>query len=105
MQCEAFTGRRQPSVRMVHFLKGVKTLCVEVYDVKSDLQPVFFLYLAQVADVKLSRIGRVPTSCPVIGTKAQSAIGLVSSQIEQNRIVTHVEMAVIVDPVGADREG
>jgi hypothetical protein len=99
MQRHVLGGGRHPALGGVkQLLEEMQPLGVVVEELKGHPHRVARMQLAQVAHVHLGGEAGLPACLHIIGAAAQKLERLVHRPIEQNVVVGHVEMAVIVDP-------
>ena len=103
MQADLLVGGRKPAfVRMVDFLVEMAALRVMVDQLETNLYRHSCRQFTDVADVGLGReIGGVPLF-QIAFAEPQFFEDLVAGLVEQDHIIGHVEMAVVIDPVVLD---
>ena len=87
---------------MKELLEIVHALGVEVEQLERDADRVLSIELAQVAHVHLGGEAGVAPVLHIVGAAANELERLVNGAIEQDVVIGHVEMAVVVDPRGLD---
>ena len=102
VQRKAFHGRRQPAIGMVDLLVGVHPLLVMVEQLERDGHLVAKVQFPDIAEVDLGGVdGELALAC-VGRAKPHRFERLVAAAIEQDIVVGHVHVAVVVDPVLLD---
>src|SRR5262249_52316479 len=87
---------------MEQLLEVVHALGVEIEELERHAYRIAGIELAQVAHVHLSREAGMPPRLDVVDAAADELEGLVDRAVEQHVVVGHVEVTVVVDPVGLD---
>src|SRR5262249_6439482 len=87
---------------MKQLLEIVHSLGVKVEQLKGDADRVARVELAQVAHVHLGGEAGMAPVLHIVGAAANELERLVDRTVEQDVVVGHVEVAVVVDPCGLD---
>ncbi len=88
--------------RMAQLFERVDALVVGLKEINRHLYRIAEMDLAQIAHMSLSRKGRAVALLHVVGTDPEFEPHLVDAAVEQHVVVSHVEMAIVVDPLRLD---
>lgn len=102
MEREGFACGGEPTVGVEQFLVGVKAFFVVGDQLCGDVGFIALVQFAHITDVKFGSIGRVVVGFDIVWPKADVFIDFIDGCVEKDGIISHVEVAVIVDPFGKD---
>lgn len=102
VQGHDLAGGRKPTVFVVQFLEDVETLGVVIYQVKGRINFLAGMQFPYVCDMGFGGIcGQLPRF-DILQIDAQFGQTLVYSAVKQDIVIGHVEVAIVIGPLGFD---
>jgi hypothetical protein len=106
MDDHVFRDGSQPALFGVeHLLHIVNALGVVVEELDGDLHGVAGMEFAQIGQMRFECEERRVGGLHIVGTQSDQIESLIAGTIEEDIVIGHVEMAIIVDPLIFDLLG
>ena len=103
MERQKFAGRGEIAFRrMIHFVIVMDAFFIETHQPRGTTDHIPFNHLLIVGDVVFHREGTAGAVVAIILVQPDIGEKFIDRMIEHQRVISHVHMAVVIDPVRND---